>query len=376
MQMSFRRFASSAFLLCISFCRLSSLANADQVIETIAGTGLGADGGNGGSALRTNVGKPFGMAIGPDGALYFAEYGTHRVRRLDLKTGTLTNIAGTGQAGYSGDGGLATNAALHEPHELAFDRAGNLYVTDMRNSAIRKIDAKTGVINTVAGSGKPGFAGDGGPATSALLNQPHSLCIADSADGKTEFLYIADVANDRIRRVDLKSGQISTIAGNGKTELPQEGAAANDSTLRGPRAICTGRGSLWIVLREGNSVWRIDLSDSVLHHVAGTGKSGFAIAVGPAKDAQFASPKGVSMGPDGYLYVADSSNHVVRRIDPATGTISLVAGAPQTIGFAGDGDSPARSLLNNPHGILAAPNGTIYIGDSDNNRVRRIRQLP
>jgi streptogramin lyase len=376
MQMSFRRFASSAFVLCISFCCLSSLANADQVIETIAGTGLGADGGDGGSALHTNVGKPFGMAIGPDGALYFAEYGTHRVRRLDLKTGTLTNIAGTGQAGYSGDGGPATSAALHEPHELAFDRAGNLYVTDMLNSAIRKIDAKTGVISTVAGSGKPGFSGDGGSATSAQLNQPHGLCIAESTDGKTELLYIADVANHRIRRVDLKSGQISTLAGTGKAEMPQDGAAANNSPLRGPRAICVGNGSLWIVMREGNSVWRMDLSDGILHHVAGTGKSGFDIAEGPAKDAQFASPKGVSTGPDGCLYVADSSNHVVRRIDPANGTISLVAGAPKTIGFAGDGRSPTKSLLNNPHGILVALDGTIYIGDSDNNRVRRIQPAP
>jgi sugar lactone lactonase YvrE len=208
------------------------------------------------------------------------------------------------------------------------------------------------------------------------LNQPHSLCIADSTDGKTELLYIADVANHRIRRVDLKSGQISTLAGNGKAEMPEDGALAGDSPLRGPRAICISRGSLWIVMREGNSVWRMGLSDGILHHVAGTGKSGFAFAEGPAKNAQFASPKGVSAGPDGCLYVADSSNHVLRRIDPTAGTITLVAGVPQTIGFAGDGASPAKSLLNNPHGILVAPDGTIYIGDSDNNRVRRIQPAP
>ena len=141
MQMSYRRFASSAFVLCIVFCCRSSPANADQVIETIAGTGLGADGGDGGSALHTNIGKPFGMAIGPDGALYFAEYGTHRVRRLDLKTGTLTNIAGIGQAGYSGDGGPATNACAPRAARIGL-RSRRQFVRDryaqFRNSQNRR----------------------------------------------------------------------------------------------------------------------------------------------------------------------------------------------------------------------------------------------
>ena len=152
------------------FAHISSATAA--IIETIAGTGNAEDSGDGGPALATNVGRPFKMQIGPDGGLYFVEYGTHRVRRLDLKSGQITNIAGTGKAGYSGDGGPATKATMNEPHELAIDQAGNMYVTDMRNQVVRKIDAKTHNISTFAGNGKAGFSGDGGPATQGNSTDP------------------------------------------------------------------------------------------------------------------------------------------------------------------------------------------------------------
>jgi streptogramin lyase len=311
------------------------------------------------------------MQIGPDGGLYFVEYGTHRVRRLDLKTGTIENVAGIGGRGYSGDGGPANVAQMNEPHEIAFDRAGNLYVTDMRNHRIRKIDAKTKAISTFTGNGKPGFSGDGGPAVDAQLNSPHSLCISEPEGGE-HALYIADVANHRVRRVDLKSGMISTVAGTGEAKLPKDGDVANASPLRGPRAVCVGGGSLWILMREGNSLWRVDLATGKVHQVAGTGKAGFAVADGDAKDAQFGAPKGIAYGPDNCVYIADSDNHIVRRIDPATGHIGLVAGQPKQSGFGGDGGPPDKASLNNPHGVLVAPDGTIFIGDSDNHRLRRI----
>jgi streptogramin lyase len=363
----------SIFLFVATVCCFSpAVLAADAMIETVAGTGRAEDGGEGGPALQTNVGRPFALTTGPDGGLFFVEYGTHRVRRLDLKSGMLTNVAGIGKTGYSGDGGTADKAALNEPHELAFDRSGNLYLTDMKNHVVRKIEARTKKISTFAGSGKPGFSGDGGAATAAQLNGPHSLAIDESVDGKTAALFIADVMNNRIRRVDLKTGVISTMAGTGEAKMPTDGGRAAESPLRGPRAIAVGQGNLWIVLREGNSVWRMDLKDGILHHVAGTGKSGFAVAEGNAKDAQFASPKGISVGRDGMVYVADSSNHVIRKIDPKSGTISIVAGQPKKSGFSGDGGAAKDALLNNPHGIYAAPDGTLWIGDSDNDRVRRI----
>jgi streptogramin lyase len=338
-----------------------------QTIRTIAGTGQGIDGGDGGPALSTSLVQPFDIELGPDGALYVCEFGAHRIRKLDLTTKQISNVAGTGQAGYSGDGGPATQAKLNQPHELQFDRAGHLYFTDMRNHAIRKIAAKTGVISTIAGNGKPGFAGDGGPAQRAQLNQPHSLCL-DGQGG----LYVADVANHRVRRIDLKRGDTQTIAGTGARKLPTDGGDAALEPLYGPRAVCMVNGELWIALREGHSVWRLDLKTGKLHHVAGSGKAGYEIDRGPAKQALVNSPKGISLGPDKRVYLVDSSNHCLRTIDPTSLTIETIAGRGGAKGFAGDGAPSNASLLNNPHGIGFGPHGEIFIGDSDNHRVRVI----
>jgi sugar lactone lactonase YvrE len=337
-----------------------------QTIRTIAGTGRGVDGGEGGPALATSLVQPFDVELGPDGALYICEFGAHRIRRLDLKTNQITNFAGTGRAGYSGDGSPATQAMLNQPHELWFDRGRNVYFTDMRNHAIRRIAAETGVITTLAGNGKPGFAGDGGPAEKAQLNLPHSVCI----DGN--LLYIADVANHRVRRIDLATGRIETVAGTGERKLPREGAAAASEPLFGPRAICLVGGDLWVALREGHSVWRIDHKTVKLHRVAGNGKPGYTVDHGPAKDAMVNSPKGLSLGPDGNVYLVDSSNHCLRTINPTTETIETIAGQGGEKGFAGDGGPAAKSLLNNAHGVGFGTKGEIFIGDSDNQRVRAI----
>lgn len=334
-----------------------------QTMRTIAGTGRGSDGGDGGPALSTNLVQPFDVELGPDGALYICEFGSHRLRRLDLKTSQITNVAGTGQAGYSGDGGPATNAMLNQPHELQFDREGNLYFTDMRNHAIRKIAAQTGVITTLAGNGKPGFAGDAGPAQAAQLNQPHSVCL-----GRERELYLADVGNHRVRRIDLVTGRIETIAGTGEKKLPREGGAAASEPLFGPRAICLVNDELWIALREGHSVWRLSLQTGKLHHVAGNGKGSYKVDQGSAQEALVNSPKGISLGPDGRVYLVGSSNHCLRAIDPKTYTIETVAGRGGKKGFAGDGGPPSKSLLNNPHGTGFGPHGEIFIGDSDNHR--------
>src|SRR5436190_7804097 len=153
---------------------LASLLSAQSAV-TIAGTGAAGFSGDGGPAIQAQINNPYGLSVGPDGALYFCEIGNHRVRRLDLKTGLISTYAGSGQKGYAGDGGPATAASMNEPYEVAFDRAGNLYVAEMQNHVVRKVDAKTRAISTVAGTGVAGFGGDGGPAAKAQLRQPHSI---------------------------------------------------------------------------------------------------------------------------------------------------------------------------------------------------------
>jgi sugar lactone lactonase YvrE len=152
----------------------------------------------------------------------------------------------------------------------------------------------------------------------------------------------------------------------------KDGDKALGSPLRGPRAICIGDGNLWIAMREGNSLWRMDLGKGTMHHVAGNGKSGFAVENGPAKDAEFRAPRGIAFGPDHCVYLCDTGNHTIRRVDPKAGTISTVAGQSTVKKFSGDSGPAAKATLANPHGIGFGPDGTMYIGDSDNHRLRKV----
>ena len=362
-----KKFIAPALLFCLLSCGVQCLSAG--TIDTVAGSGAGTDNGPAAPALSANMNQPFGLEFGPDGLLYICERGLHRIRVWNPKTNELTTYAGTGKSGFSGDDGPATEAQLFEPHELRFDKAGNLYWTDMRNQVIRKVDRKTGIISTYAGTGgRGGFSGDGGPATEAKLASPHSLAF-DANDN----LYIADIGNHRIRRVDAKTGVIETIGGTGEKKLPQDGAVAKTSPILGPRALFVVGDVMWIALREGHAVWKLDLKAGTLHHIGGNGKGGFAVTDGPVKDAQFNGPKGIAVGPDGMVYVVDSANHVLRKIDPAKGTVVNVAGIPREPKFAGDGGPAIESHLNNLHGVCITPDGTIYIGDSDNHRVRRVK---
>ena len=241
----------------------------------------------------------------------------------------------------------------------------------MKNHIVRRIDARTHVITTVAGSGREGFGGDEGPATEARLKQPHSIAL----DGNGGLL-IADIGNHRIRRVDLATGTIRTIAGNGEKTLPQDGQQAQGNPMVGPRALFVHGDTLWIALREGHSVWRMDLTTGTLAHVAGTGKKGFTGDGGPARDATFDGPKGIAIGPDGHVYVVDTENQAIRKIDPQQATITTIAGSgPNARGFQGDNGPATAAHLDRPHGICLAPDGTVYIGDTNNHRIRRVRRI-
>lgn len=340
-----------------------------QTIETIAGTGKAENGGSEGTALQTNIGEPFGVEIGPEGGLYVCEVRNHRVWRVDLKGGTAKVVAGSGKAGYAGDGGNATAALLNEPYEVRFDKAGNMLFVEMKNHVVRKVDGKTGLISTIAGTGKPGFAGDGGPATKAQLLTPHSIAL-DADDN----VYIADIGNHRIRKVDSKTGLMESIAGNGEKKLPQNGQVARDSPMLGPRALLVQGSDIWIALREGHSVWKLDLARGKLTHIAGSGKKGFTGDGAAAKLATFDGPKGIAFGPDGNVYVMDTENNAVRKIDLKSGLVSTVAGSgPEAKGGSGDGGLATKAQMDRPHGICIGPDGAIYIGDTNNHRVRRVK---
>jgi DNA-binding beta-propeller fold protein YncE len=356
-------------------CALSVLAAAPQRITTMAGNGTPGYSGDGGPGTAAQLNNPYGLTIGPDGALYFCEVGNHRVRRLDVKTHMLSTVAGNGKPGYTGDGGPALAASLNEPYEVRFDQSGNMFFVEMQNNVVRWVDARTRIITTVAGASQPGFSGDGGSAAKAQLRQPHSIAFApDSA------LLICDIGNHRIRRVDLVSGMISTFAGTGEPGPTPDGAPLVGTPLNGPRALTVDpAGNIYVVLREGNAVYRIDAGIDPardpkvrrIHHIAGTGEKGYTGDGGPAQMATLSGPKGIACAPDGSLYIADTESHTIRRIDLASGVIRTVVGRGER-GDGPDGD-PLACRLSRPHGIFVDKDGVVYVGDSESHRIRALR---
>jgi DNA-binding beta-propeller fold protein YncE len=346
---------------------LSASLLAAQSTVTIAGTGVAGFSGDGGPATEAQINNPYGLVVGPDGALYFCEIGNHRVRRLDLKTHRISTAAGNGQKGYAGDGGPALAATLNEPYEVRFDKAGNMFFAEMQNHVVRRVDAKTHLISTVAGTGAAGFSGDGGPAAQAQLRQPHS--IAFDAQGR---LLICDIGNHRIRRVDLSTGRIETWAGTGERKSTPDGAPVAGTPLNGPRAITSDpQGNLYLALREGNAIYRIDSASQRIYHVAGTGETGYDGDGGPAKSAKLSGPKGVAWAPGGSLYLADTESHTIRRIDLKSGVITTVVGTGQR-GDGPDGEA-GKCRLARPHGIFVDSGGTVYVADSESHRVRVLK---
>jgi streptogramin lyase len=353
----------------VAFLLLAPAASGGT-IDTVAGTGKAGHSGDGGPAARATLEQPFHCDLDGKGHLFIAEALNHCVRKVDLKTGTITTVAGTGKKGYSGDGGLATKARFNEPYALAVTPEGDLYVVDRLNAVIRRVDGKTGIITTVAGTGKKGYAGDGGPATKAQVVEPNDCCL----DGKGGLL-IADVADWRIRRLDLKTGLITTFAGTGRKRRPLparsaigDGGPARAAVIVGARAVCVdGKGNTFICEREGNAVRKVD-TRGIITTLAGTGKKGFKD--GPAARATFNGPKAIRCDRAGNIYVVDTENHAIRRIDAGTLRVTTVAGGRK--GDGGDGEPATKAGLDRPHGCVLDARGVLYIADTNNHRVRRV----
>jgi len=338
-----------------------------NIITTAVGTGEKGFAGDGGPAAQALLNGPFDLCFDRAGNLFFSDTFNNRIRRVDAASGVITTIAGTGEKGYSGDGGPATAAALSEPYGVVVDSAGNLFIADRLNRRVRRIDAATGVITTLAGTGEAQYGGDGGPATEAGLAEPNGLAFGP---GETQ-LYITDVADNRVRVVDMASGRIATFAGTGAAEHSGDGRPATAAGTFGARAVKLGAdGTVYILERQGSSLRAVDPMTRLISTIAGTTARGYSGDGGPALAAVFDAPKEMAIDRDGSLLIVDTENHAIRRIDRRTGLVTNLAGGRQ--GPGGDGGDATLAGLDRPHGAVVGPDGAVYIGDTNNHRIRKV----
>jgi DNA-binding beta-propeller fold protein YncE len=337
------------------------------IMTTVVGTGDKGFAGDGGPAERALLNGPFDLGFDADGNLYFSDTFNHRIRRVDGRTGIITTCAGSGEAAYGGDGGPATRARLNEPYGIAIDKAANVYIADRHNHCVRRVDGATGLITTFAGNGSAGFSGDGGPASRAEMLEPNGLALDP---GQTR-LFIADVADHRVRAVDLDSGTISTFAGTGEAKHSGDGGPATASGIHGARAVkVAADGTVYILERQGSTLRAVNPRSGIIIKVAGTGARGYGGDGGPAKDAVFDAPKELALDPGGDILVVDTENHAIRRIYTATDIVETIAGGRK--GPGGDNGPATAAGLGRPHGAVVGPDGAIYIGDTENHRIRRL----
>ena len=391
---------------------------APGTITTIAGASEPGCSGDGGPALKACLNEPKSVTIAGR-ALYIADSENHRIRKVDLATSVITTVAGEGgsaeQAGveefsahttdeldpladpvkvkddkvvqladqsgtvrflvgsaekgrFKGDGGPAVAATLNFPSAAVADSKGNLYIADTFNHRVRRVDAATGTIWTLAGTGTARFAGDGGPATKAMLNEPVALTL----DEQRDLLYIADLANYRVRVVDLDTGRITTCAGNGEREYDGDGHKAVHAALSGPSGLALdAEGALYIADTFSGRIRKIDLATRTISTVAGDGTAYRYQGMPNEFSTSLSRPAGIALAADGTLYITDSDHHLIRKWNPKTKIITAIAGNG-TAQFAGDGGPAQACSLNYPFGVAVDQAGHLYIADTFNHRIRLV----
>lgn len=336
----------------------------EAIIATLAGQEEAGSDGDGGLATLAELNLPSALAVDRAGNLYIADSGNNRIRRVS-PSGRISAFAGNAMLGSSGDGGPAIDASFNSPGALAFDSKGNLYVADTGNHRVRRI-SPDGNITTVAGNGNDLMAGDGGPAIEASLYLPHGVAI-DASDN----LLIADTGNFRVRRVDTRTGIITTIAGSGRYGSAGDGQPAIQAAFRAPYGLATDQfGAIYVVDGDDHRVRRID-RNGLIWAFAGDGSAGEGGDGGLATQAQLEYPSYITCDRDGNLYIADSGNHRIRRVSVSDGRISTVVGNG-TPGVGTDGGDPLSTSLFYPNDIAIAPNGRLLISDMGNHKVREI----
>jgi len=353
---------SIRLFLILALLAWSSVAHADTV-TLVAG---GGDGDENIPATQAKLNMPFGVEFDSSGNLFFVEIDGHRVCRIDTK-GTLARIAGTGQKGLSDGEGKPLAAQFNALHNLAIAPNDDIYLADTLNHRVCKIDKKSGQFATVVGTGEKGFSGDGGPAAKAQFSGIYCASLAPAGNS----LYLADLDNRRIRRVDFSSGIVTTITGNGEKGVPPDGADAAKSPLVDPRAVTVDRaGNVYVLERGGNALRLVDASGKI-RTVVGTGQKGNSGDDGPGLQATMNGPKHLCIDRDGGVLIADTENHVIRKYWPESGRITRIAGS----GKRGSAGVPGNALvveLNQPHGVYVHRSGDIYVSDATNRRILKV----
>jgi sugar lactone lactonase YvrE len=346
---------------------------ATGIIQTVAGNNaLGAGfSGDGASAIAAQLSTPDGVSVDSTGNIFISDFGNNVIREVLATTGIIQTVVGNGTAGFSGDGGPAINAELNQPSCMYLDAAGNLFIADFGNNVIREVLAANGSIQTVAGTGTPGFSGDGGLAINAELFLPAAV----TADGAGN-LFITDFGNSRVRDVAAASGNIQTLAGNGTFSFSGDGGPATKAELQSPeKVVADGSGNIFISDSVNNVIREVVAATGNIQTVAGNNAlgAGFSGDGGPAIAAQFNLPTGMTLDAAGNLFIADAQNNVIREVVAATGNIQTVAGNNALgAGYSGDGGPATGAQLSGPASVAVDGAGNLFIVDESNNVIREV----
>ncbi|MBD2702915.1 hypothetical protein IC229_19875 [Spirosoma sp. BT702] len=332
------------------------------IITTIAGNGTSGFSGDGGPATSASLSVPYGVTMDKNGNLFIGDVGNRRVRKIDTN-GIITTIVGNGVQGFSGDAGPAIFARFRAPSGIAITSSGNLYIADSENRRIRKV-SPTGIINTIAGNGVFEFSGDGGPAINANLYNPNGVAV-----DKDNNFYIADRSNHRIRKVS-SAGVITTVAGSGRQVFSGDGGPATNANINSPTSVALDKNNnLYIADLLNNRVRKVS-STGIITTIAGNGTAGYGGDGGLAVNAQLNYPIGIAVDSSSNLFIVDQNNHCIRRVD-TNGTITTIAGTGVS-GFSGDEGLATNAQLNRPFSVAVDNSGNIYIADGNNRRIRKV----